>query len=187
MPSPKERSIITDKLVVEKTNKTMAEWFKVLDKHGAKKMKHAEIFKLVESIEELKPLGTWNQNLLTTSYEWDRGLKERGEKEGGIEISVSKTIDVPVSLLYHAWIEEHTRNKWLPEKNIIFRKVTENKSARITWSDNQTSLSVDFYPKSDTKSQVVVQHQKIATPDEAAKLKIYWADLLDQLKLLLEQ
>lgn len=187
MPAPKERSIITDKLVVEKTDKTMAEWFGILDKHGAKKMKHADILKLVESIDGLKPLGTWNQNLLTTSYEWDRGLKERGEKEGGIEISVSKTIDVPVSLLYHAWIEEHTRNKWLTEKNLTFRKVTENKSARITWSDNKTSLSVDFYRKTDSKSQVVVQHQKIESAEEATKLKGYWSDLLDQLKLLLEQ
>jgi len=186
MPAPKERSIITDKLVVEKTSKTMAEWFKLLDKLGAKKMKHAEIFKLVESIDGLKPLGTWNQNLLTTTYEWDRGLKERGEKEGGIEIGVSKTIDIPVSLLYHAWIDDHTRNKWLPEK-LTFRKVTENKSARITWSDNETSVSVDFYRKTDTKSQVVVQHQKISNAEDAAKLKAYWTDLLDQLKLLLEQ
>jgi len=186
MPAPKERSIITDKLVVEKTGKSMADWFAVLDRHGAKKMKHAEILQLVENIDGLKPLGAWNQNLLTTSYEWDRELKERGEKKDGIEISVSKTIDIPVSLLYHAWIDDHTRNKWLPE-NLTFRKVTENKSARITWSDSKTSLSVDFYRKTGSKSQVVVQHQKIASADEAAKLKAYWSDLLDQLKLLLEQ
>jgi hypothetical protein len=34
----KERKIITDKVVVEKTGKTIEEWFEVLDKKGAKKL-----------------------------------------------------------------------------------------------------------------------------------------------------
>ena len=61
-PKSKERNIITDKLVVEKTKKTMEEWFLLLDKRGAKKMNQADIFNLVSSIEGLKPLGQWNQN-----------------------------------------------------------------------------------------------------------------------------
>ncbi len=40
----KERNIITDNLVVEKTNKTLDEWYKILDAKGAKMMKHNEIF-----------------------------------------------------------------------------------------------------------------------------------------------
>jgi hypothetical protein len=43
----KERNLITDKLVVEKTNKTIEEWYTILDKKDAKKMKHIEIFDLV--------------------------------------------------------------------------------------------------------------------------------------------
>jgi len=81
--APKERKIITDKLVVEKTGRTMAEWFDVLDDSGAKKLDHAAIFDLVASIDGLKPIGQWNQNLLATSYEWDRGLKERGSRPDG--------------------------------------------------------------------------------------------------------
>src|SRR3954447_16369763 len=108
-----KREIITDKLVVEKTQHTMEEWFKLLDKQGAKEMKHPGIFKLVSNIPALQPLGEWNQNLLTTSYEWSRGLKERGQKGDVFEISVSKTLEVPVSKLYKAWLEEKTRNSWL--------------------------------------------------------------------------
>ena len=73
-----ERAIITYKLLVAQTGVTLAEWFRLLDSLDAKKMAHTDIFNLVTSIEGLKPLGQWNQNLLTTSYEWDRGLKERG-------------------------------------------------------------------------------------------------------------
>ena len=158
----KERKIISDKLVVEKTGKTLEEWFILLDKKGASNMSHAEIFSLVSGIAGLNPLGQWNQNLLSTSYEWNRGLKERGQKEDGFEVSASKTINVPIHLLFEAWTITTKRNKWLKEK-ITIRKSTENKSARITWSDNETALSIDFYPKGETKSMVVVQHMKIKT------------------------
>ena len=186
MAETKERSIITDKLVVEKTGKTMEAWFTMLDKKAAKKITHMEIFDLIRNTEGLKPLGEWNHNLLATTYEWNRGLKERGQKEGGFEISVSKTIAVPVNVLYNTWIEDKLRKKWLTEK-ITIRKATENKSARITWSDQETSLSVDFYKKTEDKSQVVVQHQKIPGSKKAAELKTYWGLQLELLKDLLEK
>ena len=139
------------------------------------------------SIDGLKPLGQWNQNLLATSYEWDRGLKERGSRpDGSIEISVSKTVGVPIEVLYAALVDDDLRAKWLPGQNITFRKTTQNKSARITWSDNATSLSVDFYPKGDAKSQIVVQHMKIPDSEMASQMKEYWSAALDRLKAILE-
>ncbi len=185
METSKERKIISDKLVVEKTGLTLEECFLLLDQKGAAKMEHKEIFAAAERIAKLKPLGEWNLNLLTTSYEWGRGLKERGEKENGFEISVSKTINVCVSILYKAWIDDTIRKKWLKDK-IIFRKTTLDKSARITWSDNITSLSVDFYPKAENKSQVVVQHLKLPDVAEADDMKQYWAKTLELLKSILE-
>jgi hypothetical protein len=97
---PKERKIITDKVVVEKTGKTMEEWFAVLDKKGAKKLNSRGIYDLIRSVGGLGSLGEWNQGLLSTSYQWSRGLRERGEKADGFEISASKTIAVPVGELY---------------------------------------------------------------------------------------
>ena len=185
MGEVKERNIISDKLVIAKTKKSMEDWFKILDKKGAKKNNHLQIFNLITSIEGLKSLGQWNHNLLATTYEWNRGLKERGQKENGIEISISKTIAVSTKELYKSFAEEKTRNKWLKEK-IIIRKATEYKSARITWSDNQTGLSVDFYEKDKNKSQVVVQHLKIQDSRKAAQLKVFWSKRLEALKNILE-
>ena len=129
MSETKERSIITDKLVVARTGSTIADWFRHLDSLGAKEMTHADMFNLVAGIDGLKPLGQWNQNLLTTSYEWDRGLKQRGQKGKDFEISVSKTVNVPIELLFKAFVDEKLRKKWLDE-NIEFTKRTENKSVR---------------------------------------------------------
>lgn len=121
-----------------------------------------------------------------TSYEWSRGLKERGQNGDEFEISVSKTVAVPIDILYHAFLVPEMRNRWLPDQPITIRKATESKSARITWSDGQTHLSVDFYPKGDGKSQIVVQHQKIRNSAFATGMKTYWADKLEALKALLE-
>ncbi|MDP2388194.1 MAG: hypothetical protein Q8M29_17605 [Bacteroidota bacterium] len=182
-----KRNIITDKLVIEKTGKTMEEWFLVIDKKGGLNLNYKDMYALVSSIKGLESLGEWNQNLLATSYCWNRGIRERGEKGGGFEISVSKTIEVPVSVLYTSLIDEKVRNKWLGKEKIIIRKATENKSVRITWSDNETSLSIDFYPKNEIKAQVVVQHQKISDSKKAEELKIYWSEKLEKLKSLLEK
>ncbi|MCW3077024.1 MAG: hypothetical protein JWO32_1633 [Bacteroidetes bacterium] len=182
----KERKIITDKLVVEKTGKTLEEWFMVLDEKGAKQFTTKEIYKLVNHLKGLEALGEWNQNLLATSYQWSRGIRERGQKENGFEISVSKTIHVPVHQLYNAMIHEQTRKKWLKEK-IIIKKATENKSARITWNDGSSALSIDFYTKAQDKTQIVIQHLKIKNSDEAASLKEFWSERLENLKKLLEE
>lgn len=180
-----ERKIITDKLVVDKTGKTMAEWFEVIDEKGGRDLDARGIYALVAGIEGLKPLGEWNQNLLSTSYQWDRGLRGRGEKAGGYEVSGSKTIGVPIAMLYAAFTDDDLRGRWLDDQ-ITITKSTENKSARAVWSDGATRLSVDFYPKGDAKSQIVVQHLKIPTHETSVELKVFWGETLDRLKTLLE-
>jgi hypothetical protein len=182
-----DRKIITDKLVVEKTGNPLEHWYKLIDKKGGREKSPVELYKVVSGIPALEPLGEWNRNLLATSYAWSRGIRERGERADGFEISVSKTVNVPVQVLYDAWLNDARRAKWLGREKITIRKSTENKSARITWSDNATSLSVDFYSKGADKSQVVVQHQKIKAGTEAARLKEFWTEKLDSLKRLTEE
>lgn len=185
--SAQKRNIITDKLVVEKTGKAMEEWFLLIDKKGGAQLTYKDVYPIVSSIKGLEPLGEWNQNLLATTYSWSRGLRERGEKEGSFEIGVSKTIGVPLETLYISFIDEKIRAKWLGKEKISIRKATENKSARITWSDGITSLSVDFYRKGEAKAQIVVQHQKIKTAKDAEELKLFWGEKLEKLKVLLEK
>lgn len=185
-PPPKERNIITDKVVLPQTGQSIESWFEYLDHLGAKDKTHLEIFNLISETQGLQALGQWNHNLLATSYEWSRGLKERGQKGKEFEISVSKTIEVPVSAIYRAWTDESARLQWLGEQ-ITIRKSTVDKSARITWSDGTTSLSVDFYAKGDHKSQVVVQHLKISEIEQANSLKAYWGEKLNSLKSFLER
>ena len=69
---------------------------------------------------------------------------------------------------------------------VSIRKATAPKSIRITWVDGRTSVEAMLYPKGDAKTQVTAQHSKLATAEEADRMKAYWARALDALKELME-
>lgn len=180
MPS-QAKPTMGDDAVKAKTGKTWSEWFKLLDAAGAKKMSHQEIVALLNKKHDVGP---WWQQMVTVTYEQSRGLRAKHQKPTGFEISVSRTVNAPVSKAFKAWTEEKTRKKWLPA-NLSIRKATANKSLRINWEDGQTSLNANFYPKSD-KCQVVAQQGKLPSAKAAATMKTFWAKALDRLKDLIE-
>ncbi len=173
---------IGDEAVKAKTGQTWNEWFKILDGAGAAKMSHQQI---VARLNRQHGIGPWWQQMIAVSYEQARGLREKHEKPGGYEISVSRTIAAPLSKAFKAWTDEKARKKWLPS-NLKVRKATANKSLRITWEDEKTSVAVAFLPKGAGKCQVAAQHGKLSNASTAAKMKSFWAQALDRLKELIE-
>ena len=173
---------IGDDAVKAKTGQTWNEWFKILDAAGGKTMTHQ---KLVARLSRQHGIGPWWQQMIAVTYEQARGLREKHEKPGGYEISVSRTIEAPLSKAFKAWTDEKARKKWLPS-NLKVRKATTNKSLRITWEDEKTSVAVAFLPKGSGKCQVVAQHSKLSNANTAAKMKTFWAQALDRLKELIE-
>lgn len=174
---------MSDEAVKAKTGKIWKEWFAILDSAGATKMTHQEIVKLLNTSHAVGP---WWQQMVTVNYEQQRGLRERHEKPGGYQISVSRTISIPLTKLYKAFENQKSRARWLAEDGLVVRKATANKSLRVTWKDQKTSLEIDFYAKGDDKSQVVVQHSKLPDAKGATRMKIYWGQALDRLRQLLE-
>lgn len=106
---------------------------------------------------------------------------------GGYAVSASKTVDVPLARLYAAWADETTRARWLGAdgRAMVVRKATAEKSMRVTWPDD-TRLDVLFAAKGDAKSQVSVDQRRIATPDDAERLRAFWKERLATLKARLE-
>jgi len=51
--------------------------------------------------------------------------------------------------------------------------------------DGQTSLDVRFTSKGPEKTQVTVQHDKLASVEDAESMKIYRADMLERLETYL--
>ena len=175
---------MSDEAVQAKTGKTWKEWFAILDKAGAKKLTHQEIVKYLNTRQGVGP---WWQQMVTVTYEQARGLREAHQKPSGYEISVSRTINAPISKVYHAFANDKARNAWLPEEGLAVRKATPNKSMRVTWNDVKTSLEISFLSKGDNKSQVVVQHSKLPNAKASSTMKAYWGKALDRLRASLEK
>src|SRR5687768_10023806 len=174
-----------DDAVKAKTGKVWAEWFKILDKAGAKKMSHQEIVAL---LNEDHGVGPWWGQMVTVTYEQARGLRAKHQKPGGFEVSVSRTVAAPVSKVFKAWQDEKTRTLWLATSGspLTIRKATANKSMRLNWADGKTIVGVSFMPKGTSRSQVVVQHGKLPDARIAARMKTFWSGALASLKDLVE-
>ena len=175
---------MSDEAVKVKTGKTWKEWFAILDKAGATKMTHQAIVKLLNTSHGVGP---WWQQMVTVTYEQQRGLRKPHEKPEGYEISVSRTIRVPVAKAYKVCASEKGRAQWLDEEGLVVRKATVNKCLRVTWKAGKTSLEISFLSKGVDKSQVVIQHRKLLNAGSAAKMKTYWGQALDRLRELLEK
>lgn len=56
---------------------------------------------------------------------------------------------------------------------------------RITWEDG-TPVEAYFIKKSESKSQVTIQHPKLPSKQEAERMKKFWAERLARLAEFLE-
>lgn len=171
---------IGDAAVKARTGKTWEQWCKALDRAGCKKMDHKSIAKYV--YDHFPGIGGWWSQMVTVGYEQARGLRRAHETARGFAVSVSRTIDAPVSKLYGTWKDKKQRAAWLAKPDFTVRKATMNKAMRITWVDGQTSLEVNFYSKGAAKSQVVVQHTKLASEAAVKRMRTFWSRELDKLK-----
>lgn len=174
---------ISDEAVLKKTGRRWGEWIELLDKAGAASMAHKDIARYLHQEHQVPD---WWSQMVTVGYEQARGLRKVHETARGFQISGSKTIDVPIAQLYQAWSDEKRRNGWLGEHGLTLRKSTPNKSVRITWSDGESRLSVNFYAKAAKKSQVALEHSDLKNARDAKRMKQFWSRALADLKVQLE-
>ena len=166
---------MSDAALQAKTGHRWKHWVEVLDNIGAASWPHGKIAKHVH--EELKVPSWWTQTV-TVGYERIKGLRAVGQRrDGTFEATKSKTLAVPLARLYRAWTDSRQRAKWLPGVALKVRSATKEKYMHITWPD-LTSVSVGFPRKAASKSQVAVQHGKLADKSTATKMKAYWEDRL---------
>jgi uncharacterized protein YndB with AHSA1/START domain len=72
--------------------------------------------------------------MVTVGYEQQRGLRAKHQScTGEYRANASKTIAVPLAVLFKNWLDPKLRSAWLPDaKHITIHKSTLNKSMRIT-------------------------------------------------------
>jgi uncharacterized protein YndB with AHSA1/START domain len=174
---------VSNDAVLKATGHTWDEWFALLDGENASTLSHPEIAIL---ISRRFGASDWWSQIVTGAYEQARGLRDKHQMTDGYAVSKSKTVNAPIESLYNAWVDNETRQKWLPDAPLEIRKATEHKSIRMAWDGATSAVDALFTAKGDSKSQVSVQHSKLADAEESAAIKAYWAEALVRLKSLLE-
>jgi uncharacterized protein YndB with AHSA1/START domain len=176
---------ISSDAVRAKTGKGWDEWLRVLDKEKATTLSHKDIARM---LYEKYNVPDWWCQMVTVGYEQARGMRAVHQKSDGFSASASKTVNAPVSKLFQASTDEAMRAKWMGKKKYEITKATPNKSVRIGWGKNNAS-KVDFYltAKGKDKSQVAIQHSKLADAKAVESSKAYWRGALEKLAKLVEE
>jgi len=174
---------ISDSSVRSKTKRTWNEWFSILDKAGAKELTHKDNASYIYKNHKLSP---WWSQMITVTYEQERGLRSRYQRPDGYSVSASKVLNCSIDRAYNYWADDKLSISWLDMNDIKIRKARQDKSIMATWVDGKTTLEVNFYKKGNSKSQVVVQHCKIVIIEEAVSMKLYWKKRLQRLASMSE-
>jgi hypothetical protein len=141
---------------------------------------------IVAYLREQHQTPAWWAQMMTVGYEQALGLPRKHQKTDGKEVSVIKTVQAKLHVLFHAWADEAARSKWFPRRKFTVRKAAPNKSLRLSWGDGQSRVEVNFYARGEAKSQVTCQHRKLAEPADVEKMRAFWAKALQTLKEMLE-
>ena len=170
---------MSDEAVKAKTGKVWKEWFAILDKWGAKKKTHKEIATYLYSTQRVP--GWWAQ-MVTVGYERVRGMREKHQTAQGYAASKSMVLSVPLGKLYAAWKDEAARRRWMRGGAIEVSSTTLNRSLRGSWNGGASRVDVMFFPKGKSKSQVAIDHQRLASRRDVDRLKAVWGANLERLQ-----
>jgi hypothetical protein len=173
---------LSDESVKKATGRTWTTWVSLLDKADAKEMSHPA---LTKHIREKYDTPSWWTQMVAVGYERIRGLRAQGQQRSGDwSVSKSKTVGVPLAKLYAAF-NARGRAKWMPGVKLTVRGARPNKSMRLRWEDG-SPIDVGFIAKSESKSQVALEHRKLASKAEADRMRAFWTERLNALAAILK-
>ena len=174
---------MSEAAVTAATGRGWQEWFVLLDAWDAASRPHPEIARWL--VTEQGVAGWWAQSV-TVAYEQARGLRAPGQHADGWSVSATKTVAVPVELLFAAFEDKAMRERWLPGAQLRLRTATPPRTARYDWEDGSTRVVVGFTGLDEAKSRVAIQHERLPDADTAEAMKAWWRERVSALKPLLE-
>jgi uncharacterized protein YndB with AHSA1/START domain len=187
----------------EATGKSLAEWFKALDKHGGVPLGRRELSKWVEREHDV---ALWWATTIVNEYEIARGDLAKDGKPKGYSICPTKNIAASPKRCYDAFASATALDAWFGPRNRIelrdggtwscadgnratIRKVTAGKGIRLLAEDTgltlPTPVDIKFTPNG-AKCTVMVAIERLQTRAEADGYRRAWGAALDALKAVIE-
>jgi hypothetical protein len=180
-PNPAAPPLVTDEAIRGATGIGWEEWFAILDAAGAAEMSHPQIARWL--VSERGVPGWWAQNV-TVTYERARGRRAANQTTDGFQVSVSRTVGVPVERLYATLSDDAERATWLPD-GVTLRRATAPKGVRLAWGDG-SRVVVALFAKGPAKSQLTLSHERLPDAASVERMRTEWRDRLAELKTRLE-
>jgi uncharacterized protein YndB with AHSA1/START domain len=187
----------------EATGKTLADWFKALDKHGGIALGRRE---LSTWIQHKHQVDVWWAATITNEYEIARGDMAKDGKPKGYSICPTKTINASPKTCFDAFASGKALDAWFGPRNSIdlseggewrcadgnratLRKVNAGKNIRMTAEDEGLTLpapvEIKFTPNG-AKCTVMIAIERLQTRAEADGYRRAWSEALDRLKAVVE-
>lgn len=160
------------------------DWFRLLDDWGAVGRPYREI---AAWLTDEHGVSAWWAQKIVVEYEQERGVRDPGARpDGTFAAGASKTIAASADQVFAAFTDADVREGWLPGAVLRTRTAQPGRSARFDWGDGPTRLSVTIATAGEGKSQVAVEHERLADAAAALDTKAFWRKRLTALKTLLE-
>jgi len=169
---------LSDASIQRGSGKTWDEWFVILDAWDATERTHTEIARHL--VEDHDVSGWWAQSV-TVGYERARGKRAIHQQATGYAVNVSKTIPLPISDLVAAFVDETRRDTWLEPGTLRLRTSQVNRSARFDVLPNATRLNATFIAKSESKSTIQLEHEKLPVAADVETWRTFWKERLARL------
>jgi hypothetical protein len=177
------KELASDEKLTQATGRDWAAWLSVLDQWGARDRSHRETADFL--IGEHGVPG-WYAQAITNGYERARGLRVKHQQPDGFTIYASKTVGVPLDVLFDAFTNARMRRKWLTDGSMSVRTSQAGKVARFDWDGGPTRVLVTFEEKGPSKSTAYVAHERLPDAGAADVAKALWKKRSSALKSFLE-
>jgi hypothetical protein len=175
--------LASDAKLHEATGRSWLEWIAILDAWGGRDHKHGEIVEYLSREHSVPP---WWRQAVTNGYERATGMRKKHQQADGFTVYASKTLGVPLEVLFDAFVDDGKRAGWLKDGAMSVRGVQPGKVARFDWAGDESRVMVTFEGKGAGRTTAHVAHERL--PDAAAgeAAKVAWRARLAGLKSSLE-
>lgn len=183
-PKPAAPEPRTSKALRRASGRDRPEWFALLDAWGAAGRPYREI---ADWLTDEHSLSDWWAQKLIVEYEEARGLRAPGiRRDGTFEVGASKTVAVPVDRVQAAFVDPRLRERWMPGAAMKERESRSSQTVSFDWGDGSSRVEAAFVPKGKARTEVSVQHKRLADAGTAEEMKAHWRERLVALKAVLE-
>lgn len=174
---------VSEEAMLERTGRSLADWFALLDAWGAEERTHTEIARWL--VAEHGVEGWWSQTV-TVGYERARGRRVLHQTAGGFSIGVTRTVAAAADEVTASFREPDRRATWFPGAPLAVKAGYTGRRGRFDWTDPPSKVWLDLVPRDGGRTTLTVTHERLPDADAAAVMKDRWREALDRLKATLE-